>query len=755
MCARLVPALVPAVGLVTGVVLGGRLGEPRVPAQVALVAVGSALGGPVGSAVTCLAIGLLRGSLHRSASAGPGPSLIDDRPVTASIERIGPWQRGEWTWRASARTRWVRQGHAVWSWRTDVDLVLPRAVEPPYGRHLTARGALRHRRASANGLRAPPVRRTLYVKSSRLIDAPQGIARERGGDALRAAIDRRLDVPEHRSPGGWLVAAFVLGEGWRAPERWRLGFRRTGLGHLLALSGLHVALVALPVAVAVAGLGGRRVLAAVGGLAAGGLYLAVVGPAISLQRSLAMAAFAALALALRRAVDGRSTWLLAVSALAFARPTAALELGFQLSAAATGGLVWLMPAAHGRRTASRRLRRAVAATLTAQLCTLPFVWSAYRVLHLVSFLLNLVAIPWLSLTLLVCCAWVVAALSELPAAATALLWTLDRLARPVEWLTLGPPAVVVLPIASGELWRLMTTALLLALSMALFRRRSGPSSLAALAVAAVVGLGGDTGDAGPRVEAVFVDVGQGDAIVLRDGGAAVMIDGGGWRGGNIAGSLLLPALVELGIRSLDAVVVSHEDLDHCGGLVGVVALMPVRELWLAPGWLPGGCAERLVTSSRAKLRPLWAGDRRTVGRWRLDVLHPAAGARRRGNDGSVVVRASVLGRRFLLPGDLEAAGEARLLARYGGEGLRSDLLKVGHHGSTTSTSSAWLTAIDPPIAVISAGAGNRFGHPAAQVLERLTGRLVLRTDRLGMIRVRIEDDGRLGLGLPGLSRDRE
>jgi competence protein ComEC len=168
------------------------------------------------------------------------------------------------------------------------------------------------------------------------------------------------------------------------------------------------------------------------------------------------------------------------------------------------------------------------------------------------------------------------------------------------------------------------------------------------------------------------------------------------------------------------------------------------------------CGRELDALPGVARRVVAAGDRLRVGRWRLRILHPAAGrdgAGRRAtggsNDASLVIIAEVFGRRLLLTGDVEAAGERRLL-REAPEALRADLLKVAHHGSRTSTSRRFLDAVSPRVALVSAGARNPYGHPAEEVLARFEERRIpiFRTDRHGMIAIRIRPDGTLFIRLP-------
>jgi competence protein ComEC len=207
--------------------------------------------------------------------------------------------------------------------------------------------------------------------------------------------------------------------------------------------------------------------------------------------------------------------------------------------------------------------------------------------------------------------------------------------------------------------------------------------------------------------------------------------------------VLVPALGALGIRRLDALAVTHADLDHCGGAADLLAEVPVGELWLPPGLAGSGCGRRLLAGGRAPAVELAAGGERRLGRWRLRALapdRPAAGrhaAARSDNEASLVLLAEGEGRRVLLTGDVEARGESSLVERWGEGTLACDVLKVAHHGSKSSTTARFLAAARPRLALVSAGRGNPYGHPSELVLRRLDDRgvTVLRTDRDGMLRL--------------------
>ena len=201
---------------------------------------------------------------------------------------------------------------------------------------------------------------------------------------------------------------------------------------------------------------------------------------------------------------------------------------------------------------------------------------------------------------------------------------------------------------------------------------------------------------------------------------------------------------------------THPDRDHCGGLVDLLRRLPVEELWSAPGWGDDDCWRDLRAVPGPRLRLLVAGDRLTVGHWRLRVLGPtqdlqAAAA----NDRSLVLHATQGRWAALIPGDIEAAGERSLAHRLARRRLAADVLVVPHHGSRTSTSASLLARLAPRFALIPVGVRNRYHHPSPVVLERLRAHevRVLRTDRDGQIDVTSLESGRPRISRPAVPRN--
>ncbi|HEV8582166.1 MAG TPA: DNA internalization-related competence protein ComEC/Rec2 [Thermoanaerobaculia bacterium] len=678
--------------------------------------------------------------------------------MEAVVQTTGHWIADDEGWSAPARVVRLRQGDRVELPPLEVILHLPAPDElpPGFGSMLRVKGYLTRSPGFANRVPVPPGPWRLRVKSRRLLEneSPPGVVARLSG-ALRRRVEEayRRAGPESagESQGKALTRALVLGDAAGLPLTWKRGLRVTGVYHLISISGVHVALVAG----AVWFLGNRlpRRLRLVLMLASIFLYLLLVGPLPALVRSAVMGSLAVAALLAERPPAAANALGWAVILLLLNRPDEALSPAFQLTVAATAGLLLLAPLL-ARRWQSRLvpswLVKPLAAGVGAQLATLPWALPRFYLLSPLAPWLNLAAVPWTGLVLAAALAWTILALVS-PSLAGDLLPVLDALAAPFSWPSRTPPEVwSPLPALLSPAWAwLLATAVTMLLLLPSSRRAVAVfvALAACLGVCAVVGW--------PRAaridpELVMIDVGQGDSILLRDGDRAILIDGGGWAHGDLGGRVLLPALLGEGVRRLDALVMTHPDRDHCGGLVDIAAYLAVDEVWTAPGWDPSTCAGRLLTLPGVRPRFLWKGHRNDLGRWRLKVLHPRPDDHHEVNERSLVLLAETRGRRVLLTGDIERWAEHELVDCCARE-LRTDVLKVAHHGSRTSTTATFLEAASPRLALISAGVDNLYHHPSPEVVERLegSGARILRTDRTGEIVVRFGEDGRMRIETPG------
>lgn len=237
-----------------------------------------------------------------------------------------------------------------------------------------------------------------------------------------------------------------------------------------------------------------------------------------------------------------------------------------------------------------------------------------------------------------------------------------------------------------------------------------------------------------------LDVGQGDAILLRSPEGDILIDAGPEQ----SQELLCLRLEQLGVSELALAIFTHPDEDHIGGGDGVLSKLSVREVWINGSLSEELCYVALmeeIEKSEAVLKTVCTGHGYTLGDLSLFVLSPIEGETQSGNADSIVLKLTYGNVRAILTGDADAASEKTMLARYGEAQLDCEIYKVGHHGSNTSSTAEFLEAMSPDYALISAGEGNSYGHPHGQVLGRLkdVGAEILRVDQLGELL--LETDG--------------
>jgi competence protein ComEC len=584
-------------------------------------------------------------------------------------------------------------------------------------------------------------------------------------DRARAHVRWRIDV-SFAPDVAPMARALVLGESDLAPDDDR-AFRASGLSHLLAVSGMHLVLV---LAIAVRALEGALVrverlaarmdvgrIAAVLGVPAAWVYAELAGGGGSTVRAAWMATAALLARGLGRRTDAVRAFGLSLVAMALLDPLVVFDLSFLLSAAATAGLLAFARPFSARLEAwsPRRLAgvaRAAATTLAASVPCVPVIARFAPTVPLGGVLANLLAVPvGETVALPLCLAhallpWWPAAERGCAAVATGALVIVRAVAR-----GFAVPALTA-DIPQPTSWQLAVLAVgLAALVLKVRARVVGP---VVVALVLVLEVGARRAGAPQGVlRATFLDVGQGDAaIVDLPDGEALVIDGGGLVGSpiDVGGRVLAPELRARRRGDVAAVVLTHPHPDHFGGLATGLDAVRVGALWdtgQGEAQAAGGGYAALLAMARARgvpvLRPGALCGAHDLGGARVEVLAPcpAFDPDRGANDNSYVLRIAYGARALLFVGDTEHEEEAGLLAAHP-ERLRADVLKVGHHGSRTSSTPAFLQAVQPREAVVSAGCRNRFGHPHPLTLAALAaaGARVWRTDHDGAVTVTTDGD---------------
>ncbi|MBC7234639.1 MAG: DNA internalization-related competence protein ComEC/Rec2 [Chloroflexi bacterium] len=584
-------------------------------------------------------------------------------------------------------------------------------------------------------------------------------------ERLRRRLEELLPYPEVG-----LLTGIVLGLGHTLPDDLQAAYRATGLSHIIVISGFNISLLAqLLLLGSHAGLHRWPLLGA--SLALITLYTFFVGPSPPVSRAALMGGLALVGQLVGRRAHPPTSLAIASLVMTAANPLLLWSVSFQLSFAATLGMLLLDPTirrgAEGLRgrfrpgielpTWIREMMTMLSTTTSAQIATLPIIWGHFGQISLLALPANLLALPvqpavmvlglitalvaGLSLPIARVLAWVEWPLLRYTNAVVEGLgtvpWAAVEAARPRFIAVLavyGASAALILGVKHkarfrAELGRLASRLRLLSWAV---------PTLALVTMAlwwSIFSLPDG------RLHLYALDVGQGDALLMRTpGGRYILVDGG-------PDPLLLNSrlgrILPFWQRRIDLVMATHGDGDHIAGLIPLLGRYRVTHVAQPPGIKGhgplGDAWQQAVVESGAQVITARRGMSIRFGETELQVLHPdehlPTAAEADDNARSMVLRLRMGRFSALLTGDMTVEVERQLLARGGLE--PTTLLKVAHHGAADGTSAAWLQALRPALAVISVGAGNRFGHPRKEVLQRLEEAecFVLRTDRDGTIEI--------------------
>jgi competence protein ComEC len=534
---------------------------------------------------------------------------------------------------------------------------------------------------------------------------------------------RAADALASAGPAGPLLAALALGEGGRLSHEVRGAFARLGVAHLLAVSGLHLALVAAGLYTVGRPLLGRwvwlarradtRRVALALALAAAGAQALMAGLDVPVRRAWVLLAALSAGVWLGRPTRRSAGLVVAAFVVLALEPRALFRSGAQLSFLATAALVF-------RGAGGGPLR----ASATAILATAPLV--AWRFGEAAPWALaaNLLTVPLVGGLLLP--AALLAALSALADPTTVLVGASGIWLRWVEaaagGLQRGAVALAqVLPPGHAPHPAALCVLAILAL-LGLRARRTGVRVAAALAVGAGAAWAPPQIVLPPPPRLVVLDVGQGDAVLVEGRSGALLVDAGRVfaeldRGRDV----VLPALRQLGVRRLDVLAVTHSDLDHRGGIPAVLRGIQVGRVWLPHGASRDPAFAALRRVAREVGVPVHERGAGSPARRFGDLVvrplwPPPAPSSWRGNDGSLVLQVAAPGGRVLLAGDISARAELELVRRSAD--LRADVLLLPHHGSRSSSTAELLDAVDANMAVISAPCHGRWDMPHPGPLRR-------------------------------------
>lgn len=597
-------------------------------------------------------------------------------------------------------------------------------------------------------LRNRRIHATVRAEHARILRYGHGFGR------AASRIERILRARLSGEPAT-LLTGLLLGRSSELPDETLDAFRRSGAVHVLAVSGLHVGFIGLIIYALLRSARAPKKMARLLVLPALTLFACLVGGKPSVVRAVVMAASVIGASILERRTHVVNALGVAALVLLMKRPGAIFDLGFQLSFGATLGIVTFLQPLRSRAGAlfgwagplKQRLADSVSLSVAAQLGVAPLLIANFGELSIVGPLANLAVVPLAAWSVTSGLATVVADLT-LPSAAGAAFaassW-LGLKALAAVTLALGSARFATVSIAARHAVPCLAIVAGGALALAGGHRRA--IGLTAVVVAFIVSAMLTTlgpGRSYPRI--TFFDVRQGDAALLEiPGGCRVLVDAGS--GGRLyerfdAGrDVILPYLRREGIRKIDLLIVTHSHDDHYGGASSVLGGIPVGTLVISRGCAgdPRQASALSVEGASPRFVPAQRGDTLVAGGGPAFLVRwPAKGMalpRWGPNNLSIVFLAELNGWRLLFTGDIEAKAESSLVRS--GDRLDCDILKVAHHGSSTSSRAAFLRLSSPRAAVVSVGAGNRYGHPYAEVMDRLgnAGALVHRTDLDGAVQV--------------------
>lgn len=671
------------VGLaVLGLVLTAAL-QSRVPVLLAVLG----LGVFSGAAAASREIATLQAELPRGVGTLTGVVLSDSEPFGSEARFV---VRPNW---------WTQDGTTV-VWHGPALIVVAEPGLIQAGDRVQVTGLIR---PSPGFVRGDPVAGRVRARRIELVGTANSLPMSLG-NKVRDRVRNRLEAIGP-SPTASLLSGFLIGDTGGLPESDVEALQRAGLTHFVAVSGSNVALVLGAWWLILGPLGASPALRASSGLFVLLVFVVATRWESSVIRAATMAFVVLGGRAFGFAIDGWVALGAAVTVLLAASGDLAADVGFQLSVAATAGVLAGFGLFGQRRP--RPFWAALGATVSAQVAVVPLLLLHFGSVPLLSPIANLLAAPLVTMATTLAGAGVLTGWNlPLQGAELAGGFVLQIARVAGQWPQLGLASVVATASFGLVMWKTRLRAI---------------TMMVGTIVTVVLVLPPGPPDV-PTV--VFLDVGQGDAVLLLDpSGSVALVDGGR------DPAVIRDGLRRYGVGRIDLLIATHGDADHVGGLVGLASSVEIGQLWVPGHGDPSPLLEQLIfelVSSGIQVSPVESGIVARLGEFELETLGPS---RRYAepNDGSVVTLVRVDDRRILLPGDIGAVAQRTLPA------MQLDVLMVPHHGSAT-TNPGWLKTSAAGVAVVSVGP-NTYGHPDPAIVDALTsvGVEVLLTSEIGDI----------------------
>ena len=586
----------------------------------------------------------------------------------------------------------------------------------------------------------------------------------RGGNPLiKLSIhlkDRLMLIPQKTLPEPYATLLTSIIFGTRAagtPQEIKEIYKRAGLAHLLVASGMHLGIL---VGVCLFAVRSSRLPLWLGVMITtivNFLYALITGFGPSILRAAIMAEIVLIGLLFEREKEAYTSLALAALIILLFNPKYLFDAGFQLSFAATWSLVYVSPVIHERLKPlmPAGISTVLSAALAPVLATVPITLFHFSQFSVIGVLTNVLLLPWIG---------AVVVLGFISTFIGALILPLGELVNGANLILLAFAHWIVCALSSLPFAQVFLPAPRVPLVIGYYAGLAGLTEIlrrgkfprldkyrimvVSLAVLGLLLWNAALSEASKGLTITVLDVGQGDSILIETpSGRRILVDGGEKKMGE---RVVVPFLRKKGINKLDMVVLTHPHDDHVGGLPEVLGAIKVDSV-LEPGFVFESEAYQrfldLIRRNKIKYHLARGGQSVSFDEGiEARILHPTlpflADTNSDANNASIVFRLQYGRFSMLFTGDNEKEGEERILEIFPEASLASTILKVGHHGSSTSTSERFLTAVDPEVAVISCGRHNKFRHPHPGTLRKLqnAGVAVFRTDRNGA--VVIKSDGR-------------
>ena len=579
-------------------------------------------------------------------------------------------------------------------------------------------------------------------------------------------------LEEHlTSPQTGFMKSLLLGDREELSSEIQDDFSTLGLSHLIAISGLHLTVFSLILFWILSKTGltkERRGLVVAGFLI---FYMVLVGSSPSVVRATIMALLTLYGLQFQRSFLSLQSIGLTFLLMTLYNPKWSLDIGFQLSFIVTFFLIWGTPKIDrfiGERILGK-LRSTLSILVVSQLASFPLVIYYFHQYSLLSWFANLVFVPLFSVIvlpiglLLLLIGWL--PFSIVHWVGSFVDYFLVWLFLAIKWLAkidhfqfvTHVPLWGVLLLYGLILWFLQRKELKASFLSYRTKKYIFQAEKLVIIILVVVGIGGfiDSWNP-PEAKITMIDVGQGDSILIEtQKGKTMLIDSGGtvlfgeepeWKKRKKSFStgkdIILPYLRYEGIRSIDLAVVTHEDADHIQGFLTLVGNVPIRDFVVGDGFPRTELGEQLQAKLEEYHIPYQILEKAEMEivldeHTKATVISLQNRSAAKENNHSLVTFLQIYDTRFALMGDLEEDGEKRLIREYDLQPM--DFLKVGHHGSKTSTSPEFLEQLQPREALISVGENNRYRHPSDEVVQRLVENQtrIWRTDQYGAITIEV------------------